>query len=130
MFARFHRVLILICTFWEELAGNKIYPKSQSFFFLIANRQFSTLTHIKKQNKKTHPFSLPFSFFGKPGHFKQGLGQSPDHLPRAGQWSLPKFLPERPNPSMSLEWDSMTPIPIRARADLYLSDVQTAYLAP
>lgn len=65
MFARFHRVLILICTFWEELAGNNIYPKSQSFFFLIANWKFSTLKHIKKQTKKQNiPFLSPSLFLG------------------------------------------------------------------
>lgn len=119
MFARFHRVLILICTFWEELAGNKMYPKF--FFSFIANWQFSTL----KLKKKTSFFSSLLFFWGN-----QDILNKVSDLPRAGQWSLTKFLHERPNPSMILEWDSMTPIPIRARADLYLSDVQTAYLAP
>lgn len=113
--------LYLLRKAWRQY----ILSEEPILFPFIANCQFSTLKHIFFFFKKI-PFLFSIFSFWKTRTFKQG----PDRSPRAGQWSLPKFLHERPNPSMSLEWDSLTPIPIRARADLYLSDVQTANLAP
>lgn len=77
-------------TFNLSLSRRAWGDKSQLFcfvFFLLS--VFNTVAHLKKKHLLHYFFFFSLSLFLKISyqgrHFEQGLGQSPDRLPRAGQ---------------------------------------------